>query len=352
MTAGLLYPRLDDATAMRIREDLLGLSPAEAQNAAALSHGRQYFAAVGGRRVTEAQLADVQRSVLHAVQPMLDAADRGQLTQATRPAIDRAAGRALYDAMDIVRSDAAHDGVWSFLSLVVLPGVLLARFPDAPIQRALGRPRNVLRRAWWRHVLLKDLADPHSNGPLGDVPPLGEDEMVQLLERSTIASDGRLVQLLAQRILNHRSANRSDFARRLTRRVLAELAHVEQAVLSDEDLAHFVDAIERPRPSPAPPDRPQTFTRSTNPAEPASGPVPVTTRYKGHTVEGSLDVASGTLYIESDWWPGNRKHTSPSAAANHVVETLNPARRSPATNGWRFWRLRATGASINVLREE
>ena len=241
MSGRLLYPRLTDRTALELREALLATSFEEAGSTYSLAHPSAYFAAVGGERATEERLRAVRQTVLDELEPWLSRARSGTLHRGNRAEMDGPLGIALHRGMDIIPADAAHDGTWSFLSLVLLPEVVKARFPEGHVNRWLGRPRNALRRTWWRQHVLGDIEVPRG------VSPLGEDELVGLFERSTLASDQRLVRLLARRILEHRGVDRSDFARRLSKRVLADLAYTETSLLDDTELSNFVEEALRPR---------------------------------------------------------------------------------------------------------
>jgi len=241
MSGRFLYPRLTDRAAMQLREALLATPMDKAGDTHSLSHPAAYFAAVGGERVDEETLHKIRRSVLEALEPWLRRARAGQLHRGNRAEMDGPLGAVLHETMDIIPADAAHDGTWSFLSLVLLPEVTKARFPDGHVNRWLGRPRNALRRTWWRQHVLGDMEVPSG------ATPLGEDELVGLFERPTLASDARLVRLLARRILEHRGPDRSHFARRLSKRVLAELAFTETALLDDAELEALVEEAVRSR---------------------------------------------------------------------------------------------------------
>lgn len=246
MTARYIYPRLDDATALSLRSDLQGMKPSEGSDVAVPLHPAQYYAATGGTRVPEKHLQVVRETVIESTLELLNRASEKPLTRSDLRALDRRTGRVLEESMGIIPSDAAHDGVWSFMTLVLLPDVALARFPDLPVPRALGRPRNVLRRVWWRQHVLGDLADPPPGGAHEDVEPLGEDELVQLFERPSLASDARLVRRLATRALEHDAPDRSHFVRRLAKRVLAETAHLDTAVMNDIEIDDLISSCADP----------------------------------------------------------------------------------------------------------
>ena len=87
-------------------------------------------------------------------------------------------------------SDAAHDGVWSFLTLMLFPDILADRWPatspsgelprDRWIGRQAGRDRNYFKLAWRRWRILGTVMS-----ETGDA--FGEDEFGALFERSAVA---------------------------------------------------------------------------------------------------------------------------------------------------------------------
>ncbi|MES0836692.1 hypothetical protein [Nocardiopsis tropica] len=83
-------------------------------------------------------------------------------------------------------------------------------------------------------------------------------------------------------------------------------------------------------------------------------PVPVYASYKEHRVEGWFEPATHRLGIVSSPWNG-QVFDNPSPAAGAVVKHANsllpPGKRvSTARNGWAFWKLAATGETIQSLR--
>ncbi len=174
------------------------------------SHPKADPVATGGRLADPDQIAQVREKTLAAVEPWRA---RGSVGRNEAAVFDLAIGRALHDVLQIVPSDAAHDGVWSFLTLVTFPDLAVLRFPDMHPDRMLGTNRNVLRRAWLRRDVLGDLTDRYTR-------PLGEDEMVGLFERSAMARNRPLIRALASTVMEHEGKGaRSDWARELFKAV-------------------------------------------------------------------------------------------------------------------------------------
>lgn len=159
----------------------------------------------------------------------------------------KALGRAVAEVISPGRSDAAHDGVWSFLSLMLFPDLVAARWglrsdEELPLDRwvgaQLGRDRNYLKLSWRNWTLLGDIME-------SAAPPLGEDEFLALMERTSLARNKRLIRLAALAIIDAGTkpeiSSRSDFARRLMTRLTYQTGPLLLDVLSDGDLAQLVD---------------------------------------------------------------------------------------------------------------
>ncbi|GAA1815141.1 hypothetical protein GCM10009812_04820 [Nocardioides marinus] len=131
-----------------------------------------------------------------------------KISDSEKSAFDADLGRALHLALRIVPADAAHEGTWSFLTLVVFPDIAALRFPDLHEDRFIGSPRNALRRTWQRFDVLGDLSADSARS-------LGEDELVGLFERSALVRNRPLAVALARRVLSYDGPNRSQWARNL-----------------------------------------------------------------------------------------------------------------------------------------
>jgi hypothetical protein len=137
--------------------------------------------------------------------------------------------------MDIVPADAAASGVWSFLSLVVLPDVVIWRYPKRSPDRLLGHPRrNALRRLWWRaHVLGAGPQDPPAH--------LGEDA---IMERTTLGGDPRVARSLCQAYF-HVVSRDSDLPpmrlmREATKRLIRLTPFMALGALADDALERLM----------------------------------------------------------------------------------------------------------------
>jgi hypothetical protein len=249
MTGLFVWPRLSARAERDLYVDVAPSPLLELRKRRDIEHADAAPVAVGGVKVPESTVRDTQTR-LRALADDLGFPE--PLTRARVASFDQPASRLLHETMHIVPSDAASPGVWSFLSLVVAPDVALWRWPHAPpddddrvfrtshFRRITGHPRNVFRRLWWRgEVVGVDLIDVESGRGLG------EDELVNIMERVALASDRRLARLLAAAIVSLPSnleVARSEVMRDASKRLLRAMPVIAFGVLGDDSVAGMVGA--------------------------------------------------------------------------------------------------------------
>ncbi len=233
----LVYPRLPREVGRAVLARSANAEPIDLRPLGALSHPAAAPAPTGGNPASVDQIEKVQQ----AVRDVAHAAGFPRPLSGHEQAFDRPCGTVLYETMSIVPADAAAEDVWSFLSLIVLPEIGPWRFPNRLEERMLGRPRNVLRRLWWRAWSIgPDL----EFAPQG-CTPLGEDEFVGIMERPSIGGNPRIARAVRDAIWRlesgMRPVARSEATRELTRRFRAFLSYICVDALSDEELAALLD---------------------------------------------------------------------------------------------------------------
>lgn len=235
-----LYPRLDAHRAALLIQAQQSLSLAELQTSGAIHHADAACSPTGGLPVPESHLRDLQTTLRGLCD---DFGFPAALKTAKQGEFDRVCGTILRRDMRIVPADASEEGVWSFITLVLVPELAPWRFPSRHEDRLLGKPRNALRRLWWRaHVLGPDL----TWVPPG-CTPLNEDESVQIMERPTIAKSGRLAQQLKQVLWRFESkgfvGNRAELLRDVIKLIRAERSHIAMDAMHNSVLAAYLDEI-------------------------------------------------------------------------------------------------------------
>jgi hypothetical protein len=146
--------------------------------------------------------------------------------------------RVLHDMLPMSANESSHEEVWSYLTCCWLLDVAFWRFGEgADERRFLGNVnRNTFRRLWWRAETL---------GPMIDLSQLGEDELVNIMERPTIASDRRLARTIAfeflARVHEGAASSRMQLMREAMKRLLRLTPLVAFAGLPDEELRASVE---------------------------------------------------------------------------------------------------------------
>lgn len=234
-----IYPRLPRTAAHKVIAELTGASPQDLAAYGTLSHPSAAPAAVGGSPIPKHELGRIQEGIREI---MYQYGFPAQLGLVDRQNLDRSLGTYLYKNMNIVPGDAAEEGVWSFLSLIVVPELGPWRFPDRAESRLVGKPRNVLRRLWWRAWALgPDL----TSAPSG-CSPLSEDEYVQIMERSRLSGNRRAARAVQAAVWRADADGiltmpRTDLMRGLVQRVLATRSHIVLDVLTDDEIVELTD---------------------------------------------------------------------------------------------------------------
>jgi len=230
-----VWPRLPASSARQLLTEMSTTDPVTLRATATVTHPEAAPVAVGGTPVPVELVKSTQRCIRELADGL------GFPRELPRPAVasfDQPATRLLHDSMQIIPADAASEEVWNFVSLVLLPEVAVWRFPARADDRILGRPRNVFRRLWWRAETV--------GSDLIDVPGgLGEDELVNIMERPTLAASPRTARMLA-RILFERGTQvpvgRSELMRDIAKRVLRRQAVLALDALDDDQLQHLLHA--------------------------------------------------------------------------------------------------------------
>src|SRR6266496_1656256 len=191
-----LMPRLPPSTARQLADERAGIAPEQLRALSRPSHPAVNYASSGGNRISEPDLVAL-RERMHIL--VADATSSGSSSMRR---FDTLATRVVHQMLQISPSEAAHPGGWAFLGCVLLPHVVRWRFPGqsgepTPTERFLGSQRglrNCFGRLWWRAELL---VDEDAEDPYHLIVELGEDELVQITERPSLAGYRPLARLVA-----------------------------------------------------------------------------------------------------------------------------------------------------------
>lgn len=230
----VLYPELQRGPALEVLGDVRRAwkkGVHEVERLRAISHPRAFAAPTGGSAATDRDLRDLRDAVDADIDQLAQSGGRGDSVQRE---FDLVLGRSLHRHWRGSPAGASREGVWNFLTLVMFPQLLCRRFGDLPEPRALGTPRNVLRRVWMREHVLGDVIHNQQN-------PLREDEFVQIMERTALARTPSLARIIAVEVLNRPAGPyREEFTRELAKDVVRSSGPVLLDSLDQAELTALV----------------------------------------------------------------------------------------------------------------
>jgi len=236
-----VYPRLPLPQAVSMLQERSPLTAEELLSRSDTQHPQIEWYQTAAKRVPHEHLRELQAGI-REIAGEFGYPDLPNRRSTQYIGFDQAVTAEIIAAMDIVPADAAHEGVWSFLSLVLLPDVALWRFPNpsgrGDYERIVGRPRNVFRRLWWRAFAL----GPETSSRLY------EDKAVGIMERSSLGGNPRIARTLAKEHLARVLAEkpklpRTELMRQVTKRLRRLSVIVTLGVLDEDALRDLVGQL-------------------------------------------------------------------------------------------------------------
>ena len=221
----IVVPRLDREAAKELIDRHVASGPPAIADAMPDLSPVVTFSPVGGARVEPSTLAALRTSVVSL------AKEHGMPKNQVRiPEFEGRCARLLHERLPMTPHEASHEEVWSYITCCWLLDVAVWRFgAEADERRYVGNVnRNTFRRMWWRAEIL---------GPDIDLTRLGEDELVNIMERPTIAADRRLARAVAveflRRVDNGEVPERMQLMREAMKRLLRLTPLVAFTALDD-----------------------------------------------------------------------------------------------------------------------
>jgi hypothetical protein len=241
----ILYPQIAHAEADQLAGERRLLAISEAASVASPDHVTAIYTPTGGAR---ASLQDIQqlRDGLLSVAKVRGYPATGDET--SRHAFDADAATILHSSMHLEPSEASRPGVWEFLTCVVLCDLVRWRFPGGvdgtPLERFIGGRRNTFQRLWWRAFVFYDS---QTNQPYELLGSLGEDEVVQIMERPFLSGSRGLSRTIARELLvaskRHTRVSRRILIREVQKRLRRLAAFTSFDAIDDADLAPFIRSV-------------------------------------------------------------------------------------------------------------
>jgi hypothetical protein len=196
----LLYPHLPLTVARRLVEELSSRSIDSLLALSAFSHPAAAFAPTGGNRVSASYLREIDRCIRESAD---SCGYPSSVDDSRLRGFDASSGRILHEVMDISPSGASNPGVWAFMACVLWPDIVRWRFSGTTDgtsrERFIGGRRNTFGRVWWRAYILRQPASDH---PYELLDLLGEDELVQITERPSLAGSPSLAKMVCRTFLD------------------------------------------------------------------------------------------------------------------------------------------------------
>lgn len=240
-----LYPQLGHAIASQLADERRSESIEKIASLARVDHTESIFTPTGGTRVDESQLTSIRDELLATARTLGYpdvVADQRRLT------FDVQAAMVLHRRMNISPTEASRAGVWEFMTCVMLCDLVRWRWatPSAPLEptsidRFLAGRRNTFQRLWWRAHFLYS---PGRTNPYVLLSRLGEDEVVQIMERPYLAGNRKLSRAVAEELLataqNYPAIQRRILIREAQKRIRRLAAFVSFEAVDDTELLELV----------------------------------------------------------------------------------------------------------------
>lgn len=238
----ILYPQLPHVVAEAIGEERRRLSVSAAAALASCDHQDVVFTPTGGSRASSQDIGRLRSRLLMAAES-LGYPDAGD--EQSRINFDKTAAGILHSSMGIEPSEAAKSGVWEFATCILACDLVRWRFPGGddgtPLERFLGGRRNAFQRLWWRAFVLQKEKESDPYELLGR---LGEDEIVQIMERPFLAGSRALSRAVATQLLEasgrHPAISRRTLIREVQKHLRRLAAFVSFEAISPEEVNSLV----------------------------------------------------------------------------------------------------------------
>lgn len=185
-----LLPRLDRERTLSCIEEARSLTVEEIAARLPVTDVKTTSSALGGMELTAEAFGALRLAIVEV------ARQHGYPAAGTRlPLFDARCARLVHHGLVITPHEASEEDAWSYLTCCWLLDVAVWRWggignTDARFRGDVNR--NTFRRLWWRAEIL---------GPEIDLQLLGEDELVNIMERPTIASNRPLARSLVHQFL-------------------------------------------------------------------------------------------------------------------------------------------------------
>ncbi|QNE13805.1 hypothetical protein FYJ92_04565 [Pseudarthrobacter sp. NBSH8] len=239
----LCYPRMPLYEAAQTWEVLRGQSLGEIGSSLDLSTIQAQYYPLARQRASAEELLGLRGKIVGIAEEF---GFPSAVSSKVLVEFDRSVGPEVHAQMTIMPADASSIDVWNFINTAVVPDVVLWRYGRFHTQskkwnisedRLFDMTRTTIGRLWWRvHLLGPELAR-----------KLGEDEVVNLLEKPRIGGYPVLSRAMGGRLLAFASESntgrRMELFRDATKRLLRKMAVQSVFVMTPEQIDEFVTSL-------------------------------------------------------------------------------------------------------------
>jgi hypothetical protein len=186
-----LLPRLDREQTRNLLDEARELTVEEIAERMPNKEVRTTSSALGGLEIGHDDLAALRSATVDLAREHNYPGPGREL-----PRFDALCAREVHSRLRISPHEASEEEAWSHLTCCWLLDIAAWRWGgigDSDRRFRGDVNRNTFRRLWWRAEVL---------GPEIDLTSLGEDELVNIMERPTVASNRRLARALAGQFLS------------------------------------------------------------------------------------------------------------------------------------------------------
>jgi len=244
----ILFPLLPHHISLQLASAARLASVRSLADSAKPEHPACEYTPTGGTRATITALNKLRSDLLRLA---MAAGYPTPASQQQASAFDAEAALVISQQMLMAPAEATKGGVWEFLSCVLLPDIVRWRFGGTggtatPLERFLSGRRNVFQRLWWRafHLAPRVVDAPQLPKLLN---ALGEDELVQLMERPSLAGIEGLPSSIAYGLLaasqSYSDLTRRQLIREAQKRFLRLSSFVSFESIAPTELSRHVENV-------------------------------------------------------------------------------------------------------------
>lgn len=232
-----LWPRIARSIAETIFQTELLAGDVPPQG---LSHNEMTYGPTGGR-VGQRDMEAMRNALIAVARD--HGYEAGARASAERTDFDRAAAPIIVDQMRLTWEEAGQPGIWSFISLILLPDLTHWRWANAngsPGNKerwiCIDPTRHAWGRLWWQETVCRERP--------GLLDKFQESELNQFFERTSFTRHREFFLYFMETTARHLGRfPRRKFVRDVTKRMRRRLAFIDTFALTPPELRAFVDDV-------------------------------------------------------------------------------------------------------------